>query len=147
EVDEVPDLVELVLHQPGAEAHVERPPRGDPRELANRAAARCDIMPEAQRDRDAPQRGGLLDRLIVLVYPMAEFRTAADGRVTDVEHDIVGPGQSDGNIGAHRRSIEIGAVEGELVGDERKDIAVRARQVDAATHSPRADRDVKQKTV
>src|SRR6266550_4567121 len=28
EVDEVPDLVELVLHDPGTEAHVERPSRG-----------------------------------------------------------------------------------------------------------------------
>src|SRR3989442_492837 len=147
EVDEVTDLMKAILHQTGPETHVAVACRGDPCESSDRAATRREIMPDAQRDRHAPQRRRLLDRQIVLIDPVAEFRVTADAGVADVEHDVCDRRDPNGNVAAERCRAEVGAVDGELFGDEVEQVTARERVIEPAPHAPRADWHMKQEAV
>src|SRR5437879_13641674 len=104
-------------------------------------------MPDAQRDRHASQRRPLLDRQVVLIDPVAEYRQAADTGVADVDHEVGDRRDTNGDVAAERRRAEVGAVDGELFGDEVEQVTARERVIEPAPHAPGADWDTKQEAV
>src|SRR5579862_1003528 len=87
-VHEFAALAERVIHQPGTCADVRREAGGHPREVSDAPAAIEQVVPTAQRDRNAPERRRLLNRKAVAAHVIPRLGTLVDPGVRHVEHEV-----------------------------------------------------------
>jgi len=107
EVHEVSLLLEAIAHHPDASTDVRHESARNPGERADRAAGRGEVQLEVRGERNALERGGLLDRLVVVVDEVAELRLVARARVAGVKGEIQLRREAEADVGANGETAEV----------------------------------------
>src|SRR5688500_771622 len=127
-VDEVTLLFESVPHCPPANAHVRRVLARDPGKLADGPAALGHVVLERNGQRHAPEVCSLLDRLVVVVDPVAKLRITLRRRVIATKDEVEARAERVRDVAAERERAEVALVERQLRGRLGEDIAAGAGQ-------------------